>query len=238
VDHERRRIQPGPAHRRDHDRRRSEPFFYGDPGDVPFLGDWDCDGEETPGLFRPTDGYVYLRNTNTQGVADISYYFGNPADVPLAGDFDGDGCDTVSLYRPAEGKVYVIDRLGSSDRGLGAADYSYYFGNPGDKPFAGDFDGDGVDTVGLHRESSGFVYLRQSNTHGIADAEFFYGNPGDHIIAGDWTADGVDTVGVFRPSEHRFYLKWVNAGGMADEWFPFYADTDWMPVAGEFGLDG
>jgi Tol biopolymer transport system component len=211
-------------------------FFYGDPGDVPFLGDWDCDGEETPGLFRPTDGYVYLRNTNTQGVADISYYFGNPADVPLAGDFDGDGCDTVSLYRPAEGKVYVIDRLGSSDRGLGAADYSYYFGNPGDKPFAGDFDGDGVDTVGLHRESSGFVYLRQSNTHGIADAEFFYGNPGDHIIAGDWTADGVDTVGVFRPSEHRFYLNHHNTAGAADQAF-WMGRGDWIPITGNVHPD-
>ena len=77
-------------------------FYYGNPGDVPFLGDWDGDGIDTPGLYRQTDGYVYLRNTNTQGIADIKFFFGNPGDIPLAGDFDGDGFDTVSIYRPSE----------------------------------------------------------------------------------------------------------------------------------------
>ena len=48
-------------------------FYYGDPGDVPFMGDWDCDGVDTPGLYRQSDGYVYLRNANTQGVAEIRF---------------------------------------------------------------------------------------------------------------------------------------------------------------------
>jgi hypothetical protein len=49
-------------------------FFYGDPGDVPMVGDWDCDGDDTPGLYRQSDGFVYLRNSNTQGVADIRFF--------------------------------------------------------------------------------------------------------------------------------------------------------------------
>ncbi len=68
-------------------------FFYGNPGDVPFAGDWNCDGVDTPGLFRQSDAFAYLRNSNTQGNADVRFFFGNPSDVPLAGDFDGDGCD-------------------------------------------------------------------------------------------------------------------------------------------------
>ncbi|MDH3731379.1 MAG: hypothetical protein OES13_09715, partial [Acidimicrobiia bacterium] len=32
-------------------------FYYGNPGDVPFVGDWDCDGVDTPGLYRQADGY-------------------------------------------------------------------------------------------------------------------------------------------------------------------------------------
>jgi hypothetical protein len=39
---------------------------------------------------------------------------------------------------------------------MGAAQISFLFGNPGDKPVAGDWDGDGIDEVGLHRESTGF----------------------------------------------------------------------------------
>ena len=45
---------------------------------------------------------------------------------------------------------------------LGAATLTYTFGNPGDRPFVGDFNGDGTDTVGLHRESKGFVYFRDA----------------------------------------------------------------------------
>ena len=42
-------------------------FFYGDPGDYPFVGDWDCDGEDTPGLYRQSDGFAYLRNSQYAG---------------------------------------------------------------------------------------------------------------------------------------------------------------------------
>ncbi len=209
-------------------------FYFGNPGDYPMVGDWDCDGVDTPGLYRQSDGYVYLRNSNTQGNADIRFYFGNPGDVPIAGDFNADGCDTVSLYRQTEGRVYIINKLGANDGGLGAADYAYYFGNPGDKPFVGDFDGDGTDTVGLHRESTGLVYFRNTNTQGIAEFEFYFGNPGDRLIAGDWNDNGKDTPGLYRPSNRTFYLRYTNTQGNADEQFT-WGQSRWLPVAGYFG---
>ena len=191
-------------------------FYYGVPGDIAFSGDWNCDGTRTPGLYRQSDGFVYLRNSNTQGIADITFYFGNPGDIPIAGDFNGDGCDTVSLYRASEGRVYVINRLGEDGGGLGAADLDYYFGDPGDKPFAGDFNGDGVDTIGLHREYTGLVYFRNYHAQGTADSSFIYGDPDDQILAGDWNGDGVDTVAVYRPSVGILYVKLSNAQGVAD----------------------
>jgi subtilisin family serine protease len=191
-------------------------FYFGNPGDVPFMGDWNCDGTKTPGLYRQSDGYVYLRNSNTQGVADIKFFFGNPGDVPLAGDFDGDGCDTVSIYRPGEGRFYIINRLGSGDRGLGAADTSFLYGNPGDVPFVGDWNGDGVDTPGLRRSSNGFVYLRNSNTQGVADLSYFYGDPGDLVFAGDWNRNGIDTLGLYRPANGVVYLRNTHSTGAAD----------------------
>jgi len=209
-------------------------FYYGNPGDFPMMGDWDCSGTDTPGLYRQSDGYVYLRNSNTQGNADIRFFFGNPGDTPIAGDFNGDGCDTVSIYRQSEGRVYIINALGSDDGGLGAADYDYFFGNPGDKPFVGDFNGDGVDTVGLHRETTGLVYFRNSNTQGVAEFEFFFGDPGDRLIAGDWSYDGMDTPGLYRPSDRTFYLRYTNTQGTADEQFT-WGLSYWLPVAGNFG---
>jgi hypothetical protein len=209
-------------------------FFYGNPGDSPFAGDWNCDGIDTPGLYRRSDGFVYLRNENTQGVADVRYFFGNPGDLPIAGDFDGDGCDTVSIYRPSEGRVYVINELGSGDTGVGAADTSYFFGNPGDKPFAGDFDGNGIDTVGLHRETTGLVYFRNTHTQGIADNEYLFGDPGDRLVAGDWTGVGFSTPALFRPGNSTFYFRYTNTQGIADNSFVL-GDPPLLPVAGSFG---
>jgi hypothetical protein len=52
----------------------------------------------------------------------------------------------------------------------GVAEFQFIYGNPGDKLVAGDWDGDGDDTVGVYRPSNGVFYLRNSNTQGIADA--------------------------------------------------------------------
>jgi hypothetical protein len=216
--------------------RRVHSFFYGNPGDVPFVGDWDCNGIDTPGLFRQSDAFAYLRNSNTQGNADIRFFFGNPSDVPLAGDWDGDGCDTLSIYRPSEQRFYIVNALGASDGGLGAADFSFVFGNPGDKPVVGDWNGDGVDEVGLHRESTGFFYWRNTLDTGIASGQIYFGDPGDRFLAGDWgIVDGVDTPAVFRPGDTAFYFRHTLTQGVADRQFDF-GRSSWLPVAGAFGL--
>jgi Tol biopolymer transport system component len=211
------------------------PFYFGDPGDSPFLGDWDGDGVDTPGLYRRSDGFVYLRDSNSQGIADIRFFFGNPGDVPLAGDFDGDGDDTVSIYRPTEQRFFVINELGSGDFGLGEADYSFLFGDPGDQPVVGDWDGDGVDEIGLYRTSSGSFYYRNTLDSGVADGDFFFGDPGDRFISGDWgVADSHDTPAVFRPADATFHFRHLLAPGLADSNIGI-GRSNWLPVAGTLG---
>ncbi|MGI9621423.1 MAG: hypothetical protein ACR2PK_01200, partial [Acidimicrobiales bacterium] len=173
---------------------------------------------------------------NTQGPGEIRFFFGDPGDVPVAGDFNGDGCDTVSIYRPSNQRFYIINELGKNDGGLGAADFSYIFGDPGDKPFVGDFDGDGLETVGLHRESTGLVYFRNSHTQGVADAEFIFGDPGDRLIAGDWNDDGAFSPAIFRPANTTMYFRYTNTQGNADNQFvPVGAQSSWVPVSGANG---
>jgi hypothetical protein len=208
-------------------------FAFGNPGDIPLVGDWDCDGIDTPGQYRQSTGLAYVRNSNSQGNASNRYIFGIPGDVPLAGDFNGDGCDTISIYRPSEQRIYIINQLGANDAPLGPADFNYVFGNPGDKPFVGDFNADGIDTIGLHRETTGLVYFRNSHTSGFADAEFVFGDPADRLVAADWTGDGTDSPGLFRPSQARFYLRFTNSFGNADVDFPF-GESPWLPIAGSF----
>ncbi len=206
-------------------------FFYGTPGDTPLMGDWDCDGIDTVAMYRESNGFIYLRNSNDFGVGELEFFYGIPGDIPVAGDWDNDGCDTFGIYR--QGTVYLSNSLGTRP-----ADVSFFFGIPGDRPFAGDFNGDGVDTVGLYRESTGFVYFTDTipAQSGVAptDNSFFYGEPSDRIVAGDWDRDGDDTVGIFRPGDSRFYLSFENRQGFADLEIPF-GEPSLLPVAGNFG---
>ena len=191
------------------------PFFFGDPGDDPFLGDWDGDGIDTPGLYRPSDGKVYLRNSNTPGIADIEFFFGDPEDVPLIGDWDGDGDDTVSLYRPSAGQVFIHNTLGSGDLGLGTAEIEFLFGDPGDDPFGADFDGDGRDTVGLRRGD--VFWWRNSLDAGPFDNDgLTFGEIDDEPMFGDWDGDGLETPGVYRPSTSTIFLRNLREPGIAD----------------------
>ena len=190
-------------------------FYYGNPGDIALTGDWNCNGGRTPGMYRPTTGLVYLRHSNTQGVADEEFYFGQANDIPFAGDFNGNGCDTLAIYRPREGKVYIKNSLGT-----GVADIDYYFGATGDVPLAGDFNGDGRDTVALYRPATGRVYVRGSHTTGPANYDFFFGTDGDQLIAGDWDGDGDDTLAVYRRSDGMLYVKLDFGPGPADVMVP------------------
>ncbi|MDH3426522.1 MAG: hypothetical protein OEM22_07620, partial [Acidimicrobiia bacterium] len=165
-------------------------FYYGDAGDVPLVGDWNCDGIDTVGVYRPRSGVVFLRNSNTPGIADFVYALGNPGDIPLAGDFNGDCYDTVSLYRPSEARFYILNQLRTGGRGVGAADFSFEFGDMGDVPFVGDFDGDQIHEVAVHRPTSGLIYYRETLTAGQAHKNFEFGVDGDVFVAGDWNKDG------------------------------------------------
>ena len=126
-----------------------------------------------------------------------------------------------------------MNALGENEGGLGAADYSFFFGNPGDKPVVGDWDGDGIDEVGLHRESTGFFYYRNTLDTGVASAEFFFGDPGDRFVAGDWGATGYDKPAVFRPTATTFYFRHTLTQGVADDQLP-WGSASWLPVAGVF----
>ncbi len=179
-------------------------FYFGNPLDMPYAGDWNCDGVTTLGLYRVSTGFLFLRNSNTQGIADINIYYGNPGDLPIAGDWNGNGCETVGIFRPSEGRFYLRN---SNTQGVG--DLSLEFGQAGDVPVAGDWDGDGDDTIGVYRPSNKTLYLSNSVTEPNVDFQWVYSGAeaGDKIIVGDWDGDGVDTVGVFRPSQNLFYLR-------------------------------
>lgn len=83
-------------------------------GDVIALGDWDCDGVDTPALLRPSTGGVYAFNEWAAAGRDlVAEMLGNAPDATelMADDVDADGCDDVitrsgdgveQVFRPAD----------------------------------------------------------------------------------------------------------------------------------------
>jgi hypothetical protein len=197
-------------------------------------------GTDTIGLYDSSSAWVHLRNSNSTGVADISFFYGPGANnwIAVAGDWDGDGDATIGLYDQATAMFHL-----RNSNSTGVADISFYFGPGGTnwKPIVGDWDGDGIDTIGLYDASSAWVHLRNSNTTGGADNSFFYG-PGANPwvpVAGDWNGDGYDTIGLYDQSTAMFHLRNSNSTGVAHVTF-YYGPggTNWKPIAGDWDGDG
>lgn len=203
-------------------------FYYGNPLDIPFVGDWTGDGIDTLGLYRVSAGKLFLRNTNDQGVADTDIYYGNPNDVPIAGDWDGDNIDTIGIYRASDASFYL-----RNTNTQGIADIVVPFGQAGDIPLAGDWDGDGTDSIGVYRPSTKMMYLANDINNPADDIVFHYSGTlaEDKVVIGDWNNDGMDTPGVFRPSTRKWYLRDTYTQSSANIVFTW--GSSWKnPVAG------
>lgn len=87
-------------------------------------------------------------------------------------------------------------------------------------PVAGDWGGDGVDTVGTFDPALGEWRLRHANFSGPAVA-FRFGEAvaGAVPLVGDWDGDGDDTPGIFAPPQ--WLLRNSNSEGPADAAFDF-----------------
>ena len=89
---------------------------------------------DTTGVFRPSNGIIFLKNANTSGFADVALNYGLSGDMPVTGDWNNDGIDTIGVYRNAQ---FLLRNSNT----IGFADIVFALGNPGDMPIAGNWDG-------------------------------------------------------------------------------------------------
>jgi hypothetical protein len=117
-------------------------FQFGPAGNnlVPLAGNWNgnTDGADFIGLYSPTTATVYLRNSNTSGVADTTFQYGQAGNncTPIAGNWNGntDGADFIGLYSPTTATVYL-----RNSNTTGIADTTFQYGQAGNNctPIAG-----------------------------------------------------------------------------------------------------
>ncbi|MEA3510446.1 MAG: hypothetical protein U9R51_03320, partial [Actinomycetota bacterium] len=115
----------------------------------------------------------------------------------------------------------------------------FVFGTAGSIPLVGDWDGDGIETIGTYEPSTATVALRNANNAGPADIIYSLGVPGDSPIAGDFDGDGLDSVSVYRPTDGFVRIYNRIGEGIADPiatYAPAGAGGSW--AAGDFNGDG
>lgn len=158
---------------------------------------------DTIGVFRPSTGQFLLRNSNTAGPPNVTINFGQAGDQPLAGDWNGDGLDDVGVFRNGQFRLRQPVLFNGQPTNV-VNTIVVNFGQSGDLAIVGDWNGDGIDTPGVFRPSTGqFLLTNSANVDNSTPRFFtiaFSGQAGDKPVAGDWNDDGRDTVGVYRVS--------------------------------------
>ncbi|MCB1055397.1 MAG: VCBS repeat-containing protein [Acidobacteria bacterium] len=178
-----------------------------DPANLPspVAGDWDGDGTDEVGVWDPVQRVFFLgvsarRVTFPPGT--LPPVSSTPeALLPIAGDWDGDGTDEVGVMATETGDFFLLDSL------AGTSVNTFRLGDgramaPGDRrPVAGDWDGDGDDSVGIFNQRVGRLRLINENRAGMTEITCLDTGlmSGLRPVAGRWGDIGRERVLLYNP---------------------------------------
>lgn len=162
--------------------------------DTPVVGDWDGNGRDNVGYYRPsTSTFVLGRGTATQTIR-----FGQAGDIPVVGDWDGNGVTDVGVRR---GTTFI-------KRMADGKTYSVSFGGSDDKPVTGDWNADGIADVGVYDSETGTFTLRILGKDWVSRSYTVkFGKPGSVAVTGDWDDNGYTDLGVWDPNTSTFHRR-------------------------------
>jgi len=185
---------------------------------------------DTPGILPTATPTATSTNTPTNTATPTNT--NTPTMTPSATNTPVPRVDTIGVYKDG---VFSLRNANSA----GAADITVAFGgDASDLPVAGDWNGDGVDTIGVYRGTTGVYFLSDSNTSPTVAYNLVFGNPGDTPFAGKWTNDMThDGVGVYRNSNGILYQKKQLITGFSD-FFAIFGNPGDQGYGGDFDGSG
>ena len=105
----------------------------------------------------------------------------------------GDGRGRQPQWLLGRGQCHDVDGDGKWTN----SDVVEGLGQKGDLPIVGDFNGDGIDELGVYRDGT---WIIDTNGNGAIDADdqvFRLGGPGDKPVVGDWDGNGTSDPGIY-----------------------------------------
>ena len=199
----------------------------GSGNDLPTTGDWDGDGKTDIAIFGPVWAGDPWAIYNEPGLPDVENspgpLAGKPKNVPPTLEEATLGSRVLKLTQQGKPRTDLIDHV-------------FHYGVPGDRPVTGDWNGDGIATIGLFRDG---VWTLDTNGDGRltdADAIAQFGEEGIPVI-GDWNGDGIDDLGLFVDGQWQIDSNGDRQLDALDQVFEMGKAGD-RPVAGDWNGDG
>jgi serine-aspartate repeat-containing protein C/D/E len=160
----------------------------GDQDDQPVVGDWDGDGKDDVGVFGPN------KSAGDQGQAT--------AGLPDAENKQAIETKDTANNTATAGKSAVpnrqLQKTSTGDVQNGEVDYVLIFDGRQGTPLAGDFNGDGVDTLAVFDNGRWFIDVDGDGRLSDVDFTAEFGKTGDLPFIADFDGDEIDEIGVFR----------------------------------------
>jgi len=190
-------------------------------GDIPILADFDGDGRQDFAVYRNSTGewFWLTSSTNYTRSAFRTIQWGVPSlgDIPMVADFDGDGKQDLTVWRGSTGEWFWLT---SSTNYTRSAFRTVQWGVPsqGDRPFTGDFDGDGKSELIVYRPSIGtWFWLSSSNGYfnsagTVGQVQWGVNSLGDVPTIGDFDGDRRADIAVWRPGDGNWLWLTSSSG--------------------------
>jgi hypothetical protein len=200
----------------------------GGEGDLPVTGDWDDDGKTDIGIYGPAWARDPWAVYNEPGLPDADNYPTSPLakrkNVPPTADEATSGGRLMKRTSQGKPRADVIDHV-------------FLYGAAGDVPVTGDWNGDGIPTIGVYRDGEWTIDLNGDGRLGDSDGRYTYGQPGDYPVIGDFNSDGVDELGVYRDGRWIIDTNGNRQIDAHDTVFELGQAGD-VPVVGDWDGDG
>lgn len=197
----------------------------GTSADQPVTGDWDGDGKDDIGIFGPMWAGDPRQIIHDPGLPDVdNAQITDPKNIPPTPEVATNGHRLMQKSVEGDVRADLIDHV-------------FYYGKSGDVAIAGDWNGDGIDNIGLYREG---LWILDTNGDGRLDqqdAQFTMGEPGDRPIVMDTNGDGIDELGVYRLGEIWVDIDHDRELDAHDALFELEGEADHI-FAGDFDGDG